>query len=337
MSDQFKAILLRKDGDKVTAAVEQVSEDMAPALPEGTGGDVRVKIDYSTVNFKDGLVLSGSPLLAAVYPMVPGIDYSGTVESSDDPKFKAGDRVVQNGWGVGDAMWGGYGEKALSKGGWLVKLPDNIDNHQAMVIGTGGYTAMLCILALEDAGVTPDSGPVLVTGAAGGVGSVSVAILSQLGYEVIASTGRPEEEEFLKSLGASSIIERASLSEPGRPLGAERWAGVVDSVGSHTLVNALAQTKYLGAVSACGLAQGADLPGTVMPFLLRGVSLLGIDSVMCPMARREQAYARMATDLSAEKMAIIGAETRPLEGALEAGKQILQGKIRGRVVIDVNA
>jgi acrylyl-CoA reductase (NADPH) len=337
MSDTFKAILLQKDGDKVTSSIEQVSQDMAPALPPGAGGDVWVKIDYSTVNFKDGLVLSGSKLLAAVYPMVPGIDYAGTVESSEDPKFKPGDKVVMNGWGVGDAMWGGYGEKALSKSGWLVKLPDNIDTRQAMVVGTGGYTAMLAILALEDAGVSPDSGPVLVTGAAGGVGSVSVTILSKLGYEVIASTGRPEEEPFLKSLGASSIIERAELSEPGRPLGRERWAGCVDSVGSHTLVNALAQTMHSGAISACGLAQGADLPGTVMPFLLRGVSLLGIDSVMCVMARREQAYARMSTDLSAEKMAIIGAETRPLAAAIETGGQILQGKIRGRVVIDVNA
>jgi len=337
MSDGFKAILLRKDGDAVTAAIEDANPAEAPALPEGAGGDVWVKVDYSTVNFKDGLVLSGSKLLAAVYPMVPGIDYAGTVESSDDPKFKAGDRVVNNGWGGGDAYWGGYAQKALGKAGWLVKLPGNIDTHQAMVIGTGGYTAMLAILALEDAGVSPDKGPVLVTGAAGGVGSVSVAILSKLGYEVIASTGRPEEEPFLKSLGAASIIERKELSEPGRPLGKESWAGVVDSVGSHTLVNALARTSYLGAVSACGLAQGADLPGTVMPFLLRGVKLLGIDSVMCPMARREQAYARLSTDLDADKMAIIGAETRPLEAAIETGKQILQGKVRGRVVIDVNA
>lgn len=337
MSDSFRAIVLRKNGDAVTAAVENANPAEAPALPDGCGGDVWVKVDYSTVNFKDGLVLSGSKLLAAVYPMVPGIDYAGTVESSDDPKFKAGDQVVMNGWGVGDAFWGGYGERALSKGDWLVKLPGNIDSHQAMVIGTGGYTAMLAILALEDAGVTPDSGAVLVTGAAGGVGSVSVAILSKLGYEVIASTGRPEEEPFLTSLGASSIIERAELSEPGRPLGAERWAGAVDSVGSHTLVNALAQTKHSGAVSACGLAQGADLPGTVMPFLLRGVSLLGIDSVMCPMARREQAYARLSSDLRADKMAIIGAETRPLEAAIDTGAQILQGKVRGRVVIDVNA
>jgi acrylyl-CoA reductase (NADPH) len=337
MSDSFRAIVLRKDGDTVSAAVEDANPAEAPTLPEGTGGGVWVKVDYSTVNFKDGLVLSGSPLLAAVYPMVPGIDYAGTVESSDDPKFAAGDKVVMNGWGVGDAFWGGYGERALSKGDWLVKLPGNIDSHQAMVIGTGGYTAMLAILALEDAGITPDRGPVLVTGAAGGVGSVSVAILSKLGFEVIASTGRPEEEPFLKSLGASSIIERKELSKPGRPLGKESWAGVVDSVGSHTLANALARTSHLGAVSACGLAQGADLSTTVMPFLLRGVTLIGIDSVMCPMARREQVYARLSSDLSADKMEIIGAETRPLEAALQTGKDILQGKVRGRVVIDVNA
>lgn len=337
MSDTFRAIVLRKDNDAVTAKIEDANPAEAPALPDDLGGDVWVKIDYSTVNFKDGLVLSGSKMLAGVYPMVPGIDYAGTVESSDDPKFKPGDAVVMNGWGEGDAYWGGYAQRALSKANWLVKRPGNIDSHQAMVIGTGGYTAMLAILALEDAGITPDRGPVLVTGAAGGVGSVSVAILSTLGFEVIASTGRPEEEPFLKSLGAASIIERKELSEPGRPLGRESWAGVVDSVGSHTLANALARTSYLGAVSACGLAQGADLPSTVMPFLLRGVTLIGIDSVMCPMARREQAWARLSSDLPADKMAIIGAETRPLEAAIETGAQILQGKVRGRVVIDVNA
>ncbi|MEM1377146.1 MAG: MDR family oxidoreductase, partial [Pseudomonadota bacterium] len=285
-------------------------------------------------NYKDGLAITGRSPVVRHWPMIPGIDFAGTVASSDHPKWKAGDHVILNGWGIGEVHYGAYAEKARVNGDWLVDLPDSMDAKTAMGIGTAGYTAMLCIMALEDAGITPDAGPVIVTGASGGVGSVATAVLSKLGYEVLASTGRASEEDYLKSLGATEIIDRAELSEPGRPLGKERWAAGVDSVGSHTLANVLAQTKHSGAVSACGLAQGMDLPTSVAPFILRGVSLLGIDSVMAPIARREAAWKRLASDLDPQKLEAI-TETIGFDQIIPTTEAILDGKIRGRVIVDM--
>jgi len=299
-------------------------------------GDVDVRIDYSTLNYKDGLALTGRAPVVRAWPLTPGIDFAGVVERSDNPSFQAGDRVVLNGWGVGESHHGGYAQKARVKGDWLIRTPQGLTSAQAMAIGTAGYTAMLCVMALEREGVTPDRGDILVTGASGGVGGVAIALLSKLGYRVIASTGRKAQEaDYLTGLGAHEIIDRSELSAPGRPLGKERWAGVVDSVGSHTLVNALAQTRYGGAVAACGLAQGLDLPGSVAPFILRGVTLAGIDSVMCPAPRRAEAWRRLAADLDLTKL---GAMTREvgLEDVAGLAEAILDGQVRGRLVVDVN-
>jgi acrylyl-CoA reductase (NADPH) len=300
-------------------------------------GDVDVRVEYSTVNYKDGLALTGKSPVVRVWPLTPGIDFAGVVETSTHAGFKPGDRVVLNGWGVGESHHGGYAQKARVKGDWLVKLPDAISTSHAMAIGTAGYTAMLSIMALEHEGVTPDKGDIVVTGAAGGVGSVAIALLSRLGYRVVASTGRKDaESDYLTGLGAAEIIDRAELSGPGRPIARERWAGGVDAVGSHTLANVLAQIRYGGAVAACGLAQGLDLPGSVAPFILRGITLAGIDSVMCPTPKRTQAWARLAKDLD---LSLLDAMTeRAVLGDLPTlAESILAGKLRGRVVVDVNA
>ncbi|MFK0177512.1 MDR family oxidoreductase [Streptomyces xanthochromogenes] len=326
----FRAIRVSKDeqGHRVdTVALEEHD------LHEG---DVTVAVDYSTVNYKDGLALAHGKGVVRTYPLVPGIDFAGTVESSAHASFAPGDKVVLNGYGVGEEHDGGFAQTARVSGDWLVPLPAALTTRQAAAIGTAGYTAMLSVLALEDAGLTPDSGDVLVTGAAGGVGSVAVTLLARLGYRVLASTGRPAEADYLRDLGAAEIVDRAELSSPGRPLGKERWAGAVDSVGSHTLVNVLAGTRYGGTVTSCGLAQGPDLPGTVLPFILRGVTLAGIDSVQAPMDRRVRAYERLARDLDLtrlEKMTtLIGLDEVP--GVAE---RILAGQVRGRTVVDVNA
>ena len=330
MSDKFNAIVINKDDDGYGAALSQVAIDDFPE------GDVIIDVDYSTVNFKDGLALTGASPIARSFPMVGGIDLAGTVASSDSDKFKAGDKVLINGYGLSESRWGGYAQKVRVTSDLIVALPDAFTTKQAMAIGTAGYTAMLCVLALEDGGVTPDSGPVLVTGAAGGVGSVAIALLAKLGYEVIASTGRASEADYLKGLGASDIIDRETLSGEGRPLGRETWAGAVDSVGSKTLANVLAQIKYGGTVAACGLAQGMDLPSTVMPFILRGVTLAGVDSVMAPMAKRERAWARLATDLDVAKLDAMTDEV-PMSEVIDRAPAILAGQIRGRLVVDVNA
>jgi acrylyl-CoA reductase (NADPH) len=295
-----------------------------------------VRVEYSTVNFKDGLALTGRSPIVRVWPLTPGIDFAGVVERSSNGGFKSGDRVVLNGWGVGESHHGGYAQRARVKGDWLVKLPEAISTAHAMAIGTAGYTAMLCVMALEREGVTPEKGDVVVTGAAGGVGSVAVALLSGLGYRVVASTGRKaSESEYLTRLGAAEIIDRAELSQPGRPIARERWAGGVDSVGSHTLVNVLAQIRYDGAVAACGLAQGLDLPGSVAPFILRAVTLAGVDSVMCPTPRRTEAWRRLASDLD---LGLLDAMTAPatLADVPALGAAILEGRVRGRALVDVN-
>jgi acrylyl-CoA reductase (NADPH) len=330
MTTTFHAIRLFKTEAAPEARIVELSD---ADLMEG---DVEVRIEYSTLNYKDGLALTGRAPVVRKWPLTPGIDFAGVVERSDNPGFKIGDRVVLNGWGVGETHDGGYAGKARVKGQWLIKLPEAISTERAMAIGTAGYTAMLCVMALEDQGLTPDKGEVLVTGAAGGVGSVAIALLSKLGYRVVASTGRKASESaYLTGLGASEIIDRGELSSPGRPLGKERWAGVVDSVGSHTLVNALAQTRYGGAVAACGLAQGLDLPGSVAPFILRGLTLVGIDSVMCPTPRRARAWARLATDLDMDRLAAMTRRVG-LEAVPALGAEIVDGKVRGRVVVDVN-
>lgn len=330
MPSIFRALRLFKTDAGQEARILDLTDD---DLMEG---DVTVRVDYSTVNYKDGLALTGRAPIVRVWPLTPGIDFSGVVESSSHADFAAGDRVVLNGWGVGETHHGGYAQRARVRGDWLVKLPDALTNEQTMAIGTAGYTAMLSVMALERLGVTPSSGDVLVTGAAGGVGGVAIALLSGLGYRVVASTGRKDSEgDYLRSLGAAEIIDRAELSEPGKPLGRERWAGAVDSVGSHTLANVLAQTRYGGAVAACGLAQGLDLPASVAPFILRGVTLAGIDSVMCPAGPRREAWARLARDLDLAKLA---AMIRPatLAEVPALGEAILRGEVRGRVVVDVN-
>jgi acrylyl-CoA reductase (NADPH) len=328
MKSRFKAILLRKDGDKQSADdVELTPDDLMQ-------GDVTVAVSHSTVNYKDGLALSGRSPVVRKFPMIPGIDFAGTVEESSHPDFKPGDKVVQNGFGLSETHYGGYSEMARVKGDWLVPLPKAFTPAQAMAIGTAGYTAMLCVLALEDAGVTPAKGAVVVTGANGGVGSVAIAVLAKLGYRVIASTGRPEEEAYLKDLGAAEIIPRSELGGDPRPLAKERWAGAVDSVGSKTLANVIAATSYQGAVAACGLAGGMDLPTSVAPFILRGVSLLGIDSVQMPKPRRIQAWNRLAKDLDSAKLAAM-TRTIPLSGVRQAADDILAGKVRGRLVVEL--
>lgn len=329
MTQSFRAMLLEKTDDKQSLKATSLTED--DLMP----GDVTIAVDYSTLNFKDGLAMTGASPVVRSFPMIPGIDLVGTVTQSDNPKFSVGDKVLQNGYGLSEVHYGGYAQKARVNGDWVVKLPSGISPLQAMAIGTAGYTAMLCVMAVEE-GVAPDQGEILVTGAAGGVGSVAIALLSKLGYSVVASTGRAQESDYLKELGASRIIDRATLCEKGRPLDKELWAGVVDSVGSHTLANAISQTKYGGVVAACGLAQGVDLPATVMPFILRGVTLRGIDSVQAPMALRERAWARLEQDLDLallDKMTVV----KKFDDLPQLATDILAGQVRGRVVIDVNA
>lgn len=325
----FNAFLLSKTDDGQSLAWTEVDET---DLMEG---DVTVEVSHSSLNFKDGLAITGSSPVVRRWPMIPGIDFVGTVRDSSNSAFEEGDTVVLNGWGVGETHLGGYAELARVPGEWLVALPEGITPSQSMAIGTAGYTAMLCVMALESRGVRPASGPVLVTGAAGGVGSVAIAILAARGYEVIASSGRAESEgEYLMSLGATQIIDRSELSEPGRPMGKERWGAAVDSVGSHTLANVLAQTRYGGTVAACGLAQGMDLPTSVAPFILRGVSLLGVDSVMAPLELRHEAWRRLATDLPLDLLDSLTV-THPLSDAPALAQDILDGKVRGRVVFEV--
>lgn len=323
----FKALLLTK-GDAFAAQVTSVD---ASGLPPG---DVTVQVAYSTLNYKDGLAITNKSPVVRTWPMVAGIDGAGTVIESTHPAWKPGDQVIHNGWGVGETHWGCLAETARLRGDWLVRLPAAFTPRQAMAIGTAGYTAMLCVLALEDHGVAPGSGEVLVTGATGGVGSVAVALLGRLGYQVVAATGKSAEEAYLKRLGAASVIDRASLAAPGKPFQKERWAGVVDAVGSHTLANALAQTRYGGVVAACGLAQGMDLPTTVMPFILRGVTLAGIDSVMAPLPRRQRAWDRLARDLD---LALLESmiDDVGLDAAIAKAHDLMAGVVRGRVVVRI--
>ncbi|MCU0762764.1 MAG: oxidoreductase [Hydrogenophaga sp.] len=330
----FKALLITKPESGYRCDLTEIDEAQLPA-----SGDVTVAISYSTLNYKDGLAITGRSPVVRSFPMVPGIDFAGTVVESQHPRWKAGDQVVLNGCGVGETHWGGLAQKARVKGDWLVPLPAAYSAFDAMAIGTAGYTAMLCVQALqrhwEAHGMAAGSGEVLVTGANGGVGSVAVALLAALGHTVVASTGRPEEAEHLKALGASDVIARQTLSEPGKPLQKERWMGVVDSVGSHTLANACASSRYGGAVAACGLAQGMDLPASVAPFILRGVTLYGIDSVMAPMARRESAWSQLAAQLGSHTLQAFTREIGLAE-AIDAGGAILAGQVRGRLVVDVN-
>ncbi len=329
MSEKFKAILITRDEEKrQSVAVAELAET------ELMEGDVTVRVEATTVNYKDGLAITGKAPVVRRFPMVPGVDFAGTVTASSHPDWKAGDKVVLNGWGVGEVHYGAYAGKARVKGDWLVPLPAGLSARDAMAIGTAGYTAMLCVMALERHGISPARGPVVVTGAAGGVGSVAIAILSRLGYTVIASTGRPAEADYLKDLGATEIVAREELAAPGKPLGKERWAGGVDTVGSHTLANVLSMTSYGGAVAACGLAGGMDLPTTVAPFILRGVSLVGIDSVMAPKELRLEAWRRVATDLDRGKLEAL---TRAIgfDDIIEAAKDIVEGKIRGRIVVEM--
>lgn len=325
----FKALVL-DNANGFSASVQSVDEARLPA------GDVTVAVQYSTLNFKDGLAICNKSPVVRSWPMVAGIDGAGTVLESGHPAWKAGDAFVHNGWGVGETHWGCLAEKARLKGDWLVKLPAAFMPRQAMAIGTAGYTAMLCVLALEDHGVLPGAGEVLVTGATGGVGSVATALLGRLGYKVVAATGKAAEADYLKALGAASIIDRAELSSAGKPFQKERWAAVVDAVGSHTLANALAQTRYGGVVAACGLAQGMDLPTTVMPFILRGVTLAGIDSVMAPLAKRQRAWERLARDLDPALLERMIEEV-PLAGAIDKARQLMAGQVRGRVVVKIAA
>ena len=337
----FKALLVNKTPDSNTdsagyhCTLTELIEAQLPAT-----GDVTVRVDYSTINYKDGLAITGKSPVVRSFPLVPGIDFAGTVTASEHPRWKAGDRVVLNGFGVGESHWGGLAQMARVKGDWLVALPDGLSARDAMAIGTAGYTAMLCVQALQRhwaaADVKPGAGEVLVTGAGGGVGSVAIALLAAQGHTVVASTGRLDESDYLKSLGAASVIDRATLSAPGKPMQKERWIGVVDSVGSHTLANACASTRYGGAVAACGLAQGLDFPASVAPFILRGITLYGIDSVMAPMAKREAAWAQLARELDREKLAAITTEVTLAE-AMACGEKILAGQVRGRVVVNVNA
>jgi len=326
----FKALVIEKDDAGYRAGVKDVDDSVLPP------GEVTVRVEYSTVNYKDGLAITGKGPVVRKFPLHAGIDFAGVVEASDDARFKPGERVLLNGWGVGESHSGGLAQKACVKADWLVPLPAGLTTKQAMAIGTAGYTAMLSVMALERHGVRPESGDILVTGASGGVGSVAIAVLAKLGYRVVASTGRPQEAAYLRGLGAADIIARDELSAPGKPLAKERWAGVVDSVGSHTLANACAGTRYGGAVAACGLAQGMDFPASVAPFILRGITLYGIDSVNAPQAVRRSAWQRLARDLDLAKLEAITHEIT-LAGALQAAVDILAGRIRGRVVVNVNA
>ena len=324
----FKAIRIDKADKGTTATLTQFDE---ADLMEG---DVTVRVEWSTLNYKDGLAVTGKAPVVRRFPMIAGIDFAGTVEQSSHPAWKAGDEVVGTGWGMGETHLGAYAEKTRVKGDWLVRLPDGMSTREAMAIGTAGYTAMLSVLALEQYGLSPNSGPIVVTGAAGGVGSVATAVLSKLGYHVIASTGRLSEADYLKGLGAAEVIDRNELSGPVKPLAKERWAGGIDSVGSSTLANVLSMTKYGGAVAACGLAAGMDLPSSVAPFILRGVSLLGIDSVMCPIERRRVAWSRLASDLDRRKLSDITHEIG-LDQVIDYGAKILAGQVRGRIVVKI--
>lgn len=328
MSDPFKALLVSRDENKKQSVdiVEMTEADLM-------AGDVTIKVEHTTVNYKDGLALTGKAPVIRRWPMIPGIDLAGTVLSSDSAEWNVGDKVILNGWGVGEAHYGSYAGRARVKGEWLIPLPRGLSGHDAMAIGTAGYTAMLCVMALEQHGLKPDMGPILVTGAAGGVGTIAIALLADLGFEVIASTGRIAESDFLKGLGANQIMDRAELSEPGKPLGRERWVGAIDTVGSHTLANVLAMTAYNGAVAACGLAQGMDLPTSVAPFILRGITLRGIDSVMVERSIRMAAWGRIAKELPLEKLNALATPLR-FDDLIEAGALIIAGQVRGRYVVD---
>lgn len=328
MSEKFKAIVIGKsDQGQSVEFTELTDADLME-------GDVTVDVEHSTVNYKDGLAVTGKAPIIRKYPLVPGVDFAGTVRSSSNPGFRAGDKVVLNGWSVGESHHGGFAGRARVKGDWLVHLPDVFSTAEAMAIGTAGFTAMLAVLALEEQGVKPDAGEILVTGAAGGLGSIAISLLSKLGFTVVASTGRLSEEAYLKSLGAGALIDRSELSVPPKPLGKMRWAGAVDSVGSVTLANILSQTKYGGAVAACGLAQGSDLPSTVMPFILRGVKLIGIDSVHCPRAKRLEAWQRLARDLDKSRLAAVTSHVK-LADVPRVAAEIVSGRVRGRIVVDL--
>jgi acrylyl-CoA reductase (NADPH) len=330
----FKALYLTKHENEFAASVRELDDAQLEAATPGC--DVTIDVDYSTVNYKDGLALANKSPIVRTWPMVPGIDAAGTVKASSHAKWRAGDKVILNGWGVGETYWGGLAQKARFRGDWLVRVPNDFNTRQTMAIGTAGYTAMLCCLALQDQGVTPSAGDVLVTGATGGVGSIAITLLAKRGFRVVASTGKLAEKDYLKSLGAADVIDRNELSAPGKPLQKERWGAVVDSVGSHTLANACAQTRADGVVAACGLAQGMDFPATVAPFILRGVKLLGVNSVMCPLALRERAWDALARELDRKHLDAITHEVG-LEGALKVAHEIMAGKVRGRVVVNVNA
>ncbi|SDP29309.1 putative quinone oxidoreductase, YhdH/YhfP family [Filomicrobium insigne] len=327
--DRFKALMISKkdEGGQSVDWVELGTEDLME-------GDVLVRVSHSTINYKDGLALEARAPIVRRWPLIPGIDFSGTVAESNHPDFKPGDAVILNGWGVGETHHGGYAQYARVNGDWLIHRPAAFTAAEAMAIGTAGYTAMLCVLALEAHGVVPASGPVLVTGAAGGVGSIAVSVLARLGYHVIASTGRTSETEFLRGLGAAEIMDRSELSGKARPLGKERWAGAVDVAGSTTLANAIAMTSYGGTVAACGLAQGMDLPASVAPFILRGITLCGIDSVMAPKAKRVEAWDRLARDLDRSKLSELTV-THPLADVIGLAPKILAGEVRGRVVLEI--
>jgi len=329
----FKAIFLSREQEQFRAVLRDVSDaELVAGTPEA---DVTVAVEYSTINYKDALALTDRSPVVRRWPMIPGIDAAGTVIASDHPAWKAGDRAIINGWGAGESQFGGLAQRARFKGDCLVRVPDGMSPRQAMSIGTAGFTAMLCCLALRDQGVEPGAGEILVTGATGGVGSIAILILTRWGYRVVASTGKLAEAEYLRSLGAAEIMDRDLLAVPGKPLQKERWAGVVDTVGSHTLVNACAQTRFEGTVTACGLAQGMDFPATVAPFILRGVKLIGIISVMCPQARRERAWNALAQDVDRSRLEGLVREV-PLGESFDVAREILAGKVRGRVVIDVN-
>ncbi len=325
----FKALLIEQIDGSYRTTLTEVDEAQLPA------GDVTVRIDYSTLNYKDGLAITGKSPVVRKFPMVPGIDFAGTVEASAHPNFKAGDKVLLNGFGVGETHWGGLAQKARVSGDWLLPLPAGLSTRQAMAVGTAGYTAMLCVRALVRHGVTPDKGEIIVTGANGGVGGIAIALLAKRGYKVVASTGRMEEAERLRALGAAEVIDRATLSNPGKPLARERWAGAVDSVGSHTLANICASTKYGGVVTACGLAQGMDFPATVAPFILRGVTLAGIDSVYAPLAERKHAWEELARDIP-DVLDQVVAEI-PLSASIACAEALLRGEVKGRLVVNVNA
>jgi acrylyl-CoA reductase (NADPH) len=325
----FKAILIERDERPYRATFKALDEGQLPA------GDVTVRVEYSTLNYKDALAITGKAPVVRQFPMVPGIDLAGSVAASENPSYRIGDRVLLNGWGVGEQHWGGLAQLARLKGEWLIPLPAAFSARQSMAIGTAGYTAMLCVIALERHGVTPASGEILVTGAAGGVGSVAIAVLAKLGFRVAAVTGRPAEADFLKRLGAAEILDRALFASPGKPLGKERWAGAIDVVGSHTLVNVCASMRYRGIVAACGLAGGLDFPATVAPFILRGVTLAGVDSVMCPRTDRLEAWRRLSQDLDFDKLELLTQEAG-LSQVIDYAAGLLEGRIRGRVVVDTS-